>query len=170
MKRSRRAERMKRHHRRHGVAGAINLVSLMDIFTILVFFLLVNSTEVELLPATRAIELPQSVSEERPRETVVVMVTDDAILVQGERVIGVAEALADEGDGIPALSEALAAVAANRIAAVDEGAPGPEATIMAARELPYRLMRRVMLACAEAEFGRVAFAVLQRAVAEEEAG
>lgn len=167
MKRSRRAERMERRHRRHGAAGAINLVSLMDIFTILVFFLLVNSTEVELLPTTRAIELPESVSVERPRETVVVMVTDDAILVQGERVIGVAEALAGDGDGIPALSEALAMIAGTRIGPVDEEAPGPDATIMAARELPYRLMRRVMIACAEAAYGRVAFAVLQRAHGED---
>lgn len=166
MKRSRRAERMERHHRRHGAAGAINMVSLMDIFTILVFFLLVNSTEVELLPTTRAIELPESASEERPRETVVVMVTDDAILVQGERVIGVAEALAADGDGIPALSEALEAIAGARLGTVEDGAPGPEATIMAARELPYRLMRRVMLACARADYGRVAFAVLQRAQPE----
>src|SRR5512138_1138557 len=97
MKMSRRARRMERHHRRHGAAAGLNLVSLMDIFTILVFFLLVNSAEVELLPSTRAIELPESIAEQKPRETVVVMVTDTDILVQGERVASLQEALA-EGD------------------------------------------------------------------------
>jgi len=48
MQKSHRAARMDRRHKRGKKAGvALNLVSLMDIFTILVFFLLVNSTNVE---------------------------------------------------------------------------------------------------------------------------
>ena len=164
MKMSRRAQRMERHHRRHGAGGGLNLVALMDIFTILVFFLLVNSSEVDLLPSTRTVDLPESISEERPRETVVVMVTGEDILLQGRRVIGLGEALAADEAGIPALTEALAALAgrALRGGAQDPDAAGPEVTIMAARELPYSLLRRVMLACAEADYGRVSFAVLQR--------
>ena len=69
-----RAARMERHHKRHKRSTALNLVSLMDIFTILVFFLLVNSSEVQTLPNAKDLVLPESVAEERARETVVVLV------------------------------------------------------------------------------------------------
>ena len=45
-----------------GQHGALNLVSLMDIFTILVFFLLVNSSDVETLPNAKDLQLPESIS------------------------------------------------------------------------------------------------------------
>jgi len=72
MKMSRRAVRMEKHHKRKRSALGINLVSLMDIFTILVFFLLVNSSDGEVLPTHKSVALPESVSEEQPRQTVVV--------------------------------------------------------------------------------------------------
>ena len=53
MVRSGRAKRMEKHHKRNKSTAALNLVSLMDIFTILVFFLLVNSSDVETLPSTK---------------------------------------------------------------------------------------------------------------------
>ena len=52
MNMSRRAKRMQMHHaRRKDRNAALNMVSLMDIFTILVFFLLVNATSSEVLPS-----------------------------------------------------------------------------------------------------------------------
>ncbi len=163
MKMSRRALRMERRHRRHGAGATLNLVALMDIFTILVFFLLVNSGEVDLLPSARTIELPESSAVERPRETVIVMVTPQEILVQGQRVIGLDEIAMDAGAGIPALTAVLRELDARRLRADDGETDGPQATIMASKELPYSLLRRVMFACAEAEYGQIAFAVLQRA-------
>ncbi|MDH5470664.1 MAG: biopolymer transporter ExbD, partial [Gammaproteobacteria bacterium] len=84
MKMSRRAARMEKHHKRKQGALGINLVSLMDIFTILVFFLLVNSSDGEVLPTHRSVDLPESVSEEQPRQTVVVMINTDNVLLHGE--------------------------------------------------------------------------------------
>jgi biopolymer transport protein TolR len=156
---SNRAERMQRHHRRKGRSGGLNLVSLMDIFTILVFFLLVNSTEVETLPSDRGLTLPDSVSRELPRETVVVAVTLDDILVQGRKVASVAEVLATEGTVIPALEEALRQQHARALRGSVEGA---EVTIMGDRELPYRLLRRIMATCTEADYARLSLAVNQR--------
>ena len=78
MQMSRRALRMERHHKRMKRSGSgLNLVSMMDIFTILVFFLLVSSGETEVLPNPKDIQLPESMALERARETVVVMVTGD---------------------------------------------------------------------------------------------
>ena len=82
--------------------GALNLVSLMDIFTILVFFLLVNSSEVEVLPNEKDIQLPESIAEEKAKETVVIMIGDEDIIVQGAPVAKVSEVMAQKGNDIPA--------------------------------------------------------------------
>ena len=81
MKMSRRARRMERHHQRRKDSG-LNLVSLMDIFTILVFFLLVSSSSVQQLPSSKDIRLPTSVAKKAPKETLVIAVTQKDILVQ----------------------------------------------------------------------------------------
>lgn len=87
MQQSQRAKRMeKRHKRAKRAAGQLNLVSLMDIFTILVFFLLVNSSDVEVLPNAKDVQLPQSIAEDKPEVSVVVLVGEENILVQGEPV------------------------------------------------------------------------------------
>ncbi len=107
MQMSARAKRMERHHRRHKGASELNLVSMMDIFTILVFFLLVSSVNVEVLPNPKDLKLPESIAEQRARENVVVMVTDREILVQGRPVATIAEVMARDDLAIPALEEAL---------------------------------------------------------------
>ena len=82
MQKSQRAKRMDRRHKRSKLGGALNLVSLMDIFTILVFFLLVNSSDVEVLPNAKDVQLPESIAEEKAKETVVILIGDEDILVQ----------------------------------------------------------------------------------------
>jgi len=157
---SRRVKRMERHHQRNRRQVPLNLVSLMDIFTILVFFLLVNSSEMEVLPSTRTIELPLSIAEEKPRETVVVTITDEHILVQGREVAGIAESLATKDTVITTLKTALEQQAARTLRHRD--GIGPEVTIMADREISYRLLKKVMLTCTLARYGRVSLAVLQK--------
>ena len=156
--------RMERSHKRHKAAAALNLVSLMDIFTILVFFLLVNSSDVDVLPSAKTIKLPESIAEEPPRENVVVMVTRHDILISGRKVADVEEVLADEAQGIPALQQGLEDLAARRLRA--EEAEGPEVTVMGERDIPYRLLKKVMVACTQAKYGRVSFAVIQKVAGE----
>ena len=84
---SARAKRMERHHKRGSSRSTLNLVSLMDIFTILVFFLLMNAANTEVLEPPDGITLPASVVEEKPRETVVIFVSPEVVTVQGEVVI-----------------------------------------------------------------------------------
>ncbi|HEX7082094.1 MAG TPA: biopolymer transporter ExbD [Gammaproteobacteria bacterium] len=159
-----RAARMGRHHKRHKRGYSLNLVSMMDIFTILVFFLLVNSGEVEVLPSSRDVQLPESIAETPARETVVVLVTDEAVLVQGELVARVAEVMADDALVIPALRAALENQTARvlRRDANDDPAER-EVTIMGDKELPYRLLKKIMATCTEADYGRLSLAVLQKA-------
>ena len=74
MVKSARAKRMEKHHKRNKASGGLNLVSLMDIFTILVFFLLVSSSEVQTLPNAKDMTLPESIAEKKPEENVVVLI------------------------------------------------------------------------------------------------
>ena len=60
MKKSGIAQRMQQNHRRFLRPARLNLVSLMDIFTILVFFLLVNSGDSEILHVNKQVRLPIS--------------------------------------------------------------------------------------------------------------
>ncbi len=160
MKQSRRAKRMERHHKRHKGTPAFNLVSLMDIFTILVFFLLVNSGEGEVLPSTRNIDLPQSIAEQKPRENVVVMITEHDILVQGVRVASVAELNGTAQSRVAALEQALQQQNQRRLGVA--AGVAPEVTIMGGKNIPYRLLKKVMASCTEAGYGKISLAVLQK--------
>lgn len=163
MHKSQRAKRMEKHHKRHSAGGALNLVSLMDIFTILVFFLLVNSSDVEVLPNAKDVQLPESIAEEKAKETVVILIGDDNILVQGTPVVTVKDAMARPGNDIPELRQALLSQNDRvlRREAKDDVA-GREVTIMGDRDISYRLLKKVMATCTESEYGQISLAVLQK--------
>lgn len=160
-----RAARMERHHKRHKGGSAINLVSMMDIFTILVFFLLVNSSEVEVLPNAKDIVLPDSTAEEKARESVIVLLTDTQVLVQGRPVAELADVDASDAVIIPELKAALEDQAGRAILAGegDDAIADREVTIMGDREIPYSLLKKVMATCTAADYGRLSLAVLQKA-------
>jgi biopolymer transport protein TolR len=160
---SRRASRMDRHHKRSGRMAGINLVSMMDIFTILVFFLLVNSSDGEVLPTLKSIELPESVAQEKPRENVVVMVTESEILVQG-RVVATVEALRKQETEISTgLEAALNDLHHDTMHGTAIDAPdGREVTIMGDKAIPYALLKKIMTSCSRAGYGRISLAVIQR--------
>ena len=110
MKNSRRMKRMSRNRQR---VVKMNLTSLMDVFTILVFFLLVNSANTEVLETPKQIILPDSVVEEKPRETVVIFVSLDEVTVQGESVARVEDILATDRQNIGSIGERLAELTVN---------------------------------------------------------
>ena len=145
--------------------AALNLVSLMDIFTILVFFLMVNSSEVEVLQTSSKIKLPDSTSEQQPDNRLVISVDRDDVVVQGRPVAKVNDLAVLTGNLIPALQQELAYQAGRR-GAVPEG--GHEVTIMGDHELPYWLLKKIMYTCQSEDFARISLAV-NRIEAEREA-
>ncbi len=163
MVKSGRAKRMEKHHKRNKGAVALNLVSLMDIFTILVFFLLVNSSDVETLPNSKDLQLPESIAEKKAKETVVILIGEVDIIVQGTPVAKVADVMATKGNDIPALREALQSQNDRvlRRTAQDE-IVGREVTIMGDKDIPYRLLKKVMATCTQADYGQISLAVLQK--------
>lgn len=162
MSTSNRARRMERHHRRARPA-TLHLVSLMDIFTILVFFLLVNQAEVQALDVPETIDLPESMATERPSETVVVMVTPEEILVQGAPVAKTADVESQEGLIVAPLRDALKAQS-DRILRAQAAADiaSREITILGDKSVPYRVLKKVMATCTDADYGRLSLAVVQK--------
>jgi biopolymer transport protein TolR len=144
--------------KKHGKGAALNLVSLMDIFTILVFFLMANSSEVEVLQTNTKIKLPDSVSEQKPKNQLMILVTHDDIVVQGRPVARVADAAPDSVKMIEGLRTELA-YQAERKGPVPEA--GYDVTIMGDREIPYWLMKKIMVTCQDVDFAHISLAVNQ---------
>jgi biopolymer transport protein TolR len=160
---SNRTKRMIVHQERNRAGVSLNLIPMIDILSVMVAFLLVYSTEVEVLQNTRGIEIPESVAEVKPRETVVVMITPQELLVQGQPIMTVAEVRATEGNIVQPLKLALErpTVAMPR-AVLERDIESRELTIMGDKVVPYEVLRKVMATCTESNFGRISLAVLQR--------
>ena len=153
----------KRAHRK-AKAGAkmdMNLVALIDVFTILIFFLL-SSSGVETLISPKAVDLPIASVEKEPEPAVLLVVSGDDILVDGRRVAGVAEVEKSGTDVIPAL-EAELKLLGQRTAVLEANKTDQQAvTIMADRQMPYSVLRKLMVSCARASFADVRFAVRKK--------
>ncbi len=160
---------MARHHKRNKAEGEINLVSMIDMLTVLVFFLLVySSQEVEILPSAKDVQLPQSMAEQTARDAVVVIITEREILMEGQSLGRISDILASDELIIPALKSALEnqveRVLTDRSAETQEQRiANREVTIMADKEIPYQLLKRVMATSTAADYGQLSLAVLQKA-------
>jgi biopolymer transport protein ExbD len=143
---------------------ALNLTSLMDVFTILVFFLLVNSSSTEVLETPKQLTLPTSVVEEKPRETVVIFVSPTEVTVQGELVAFVKDILSEDGPNVAAIGRRLSEVSDSIIGVKTQTvARRREVTILADRGVPFSVIKKVMSTCTSQGFERISLAVLQKA-------
>lgn len=170
MKASMHARRMARNHRRLGDQPKLNLVSLMDIFTILVFFLMVNSGDVEVLQADKDITLPDSVAEQKPDLTLMIKVSSEEIVVQGRHIIAVDEAMAGDQVVIDALAKELTYQAARSPELTEaEQLKGRSVIVMGDKKTPYALLKRIMSTCADANYRDISLAVNSTPVTDESA-
>jgi biopolymer transport protein ExbD len=150
--------------RNRGGIVKMNLTSLMDVFTILVFFLLVNSAATEVLETPKAIKLPDSVVEQKPRETVVIFVSPEDVTVQGESVVQTLDILAHDGELIAPIAERLSQVQGSIIGLSTRAvAESQEITILADRSVPFSVVKKIMSTCTHEGYGRISLAVLQKA-------
>jgi biopolymer transport protein ExbD len=155
---------MKRMSRNRQMVTRMNLTSLMDVFTILVFFLLVNSASTEVLETPKQITLPASVVEDKPRETVVIFISLDQVTVQGEAVISTDEILNMAGQNVAPIGARLAEVSQSAIGLrTQQLAENQEVTILADKSVPFRVVKKVMSTCTSEGYGRISLAVLQKA-------
>jgi biopolymer transport protein ExbD len=141
----------------------MNLTSLMDVFTILVFFLLVNSGSVELVEAPKNVKLPESQIDTKPRETVVIFVSPEDVLVQGKIVALVDEILEGQAGTFDPLTSRLAELKENIIGTSTMTVAGSmEVTILADKSVPFVVIRRIMTTCTDEGYENVSLAVIQK--------
>ena len=155
---SRRVKRMGRSRKK---TPGMNLTSLMDVFTILVFFLLANSASNEALEAPRSISLPSSVVETKPKETVVVLVTQEYILVQGTVVANTNEVIRSKAIVVEGIKKELLLQRSRLIGPAATEAP--EVNVLADRKIPFSLLKKIMSSCTSAGYSKISLAVIQKA-------
>ena len=105
MKKSVRALRMERHHKRMSQVSKLSLVSLMDIFTILVFFLMMNTSEVQVLQSHNSVKLPKSIANVAAKETLLLMITERDLILQGTKIASISDLLATNDNIIAELDK-----------------------------------------------------------------
>ena len=161
--------RIKKHRQRGHHGSHMALVPFIDMLTMLVVFLLLHSSDVEILPNTKNITIPSSIAELKPRETVVVMVTTEDLLVNGRAVAKVADvnnasaALIIEPLRL-ALKEQVDSSLRNT---AQEDLADREVTIMGDKGTPFTVLKRVMATATAADYGKVSLAVIQREIVAE---
>ena len=166
MKISRRAKRMQRQHQRRSTHATLSLTALIDIFTILCFFILVGASDVEVLQTSAAVNLPAAAALQKPRTTAVITVNNDEIFVQGQRIASIKDNA--DSDIIPELKaelEALSQASFLTPSSADGEAittPDREVTIMGDKQIPFKLLRRIMATCSEAKYLNISLAVVER--------
>ena len=152
---------MRRHvrHGKHGGSHTLGLVPMIDMLTILVVYLLVHAADMEMLPNSKNITIPQSIADQKPREATVITVTRDMLYVNGEAIVTVAEVGSSQAQVIEPLRAALDQQAAGVL-------PGSEAhrevTVMAEKSLPYAVLRKIVASGSAAEYSKVSLAVVER--------
>jgi len=155
--------RIQRHRKRAHGGSHMALVPFIDMMTILVVFLLVHASDVDVLPNTKNISIPLSVSDRKPHETVVVMITRDELLVDGRPVAKLSEVAASDNVVIASLKNALKEQADKTLMlTAKQTIAEREVTIMGDKNIPYNVLKKVMATCTDSDYGKVSLAVLER--------
>ena len=164
---SAKVKRQARKARRTKKDATLNLVSLMDIFTIMVFFLMMNQSDVEVMN-NDDITLHDSVTQAQPLNTVNLMVSGSDIIVQGRLVASVKDVLAMplEQELIPELQKELTYLASKTQASATELELGRPITIMGDKGIPYKVLKRIMATCQKAKYTQISLAAQKKEVKE----
>jgi biopolymer transport protein TolR len=162
MRVSRRMKRLERNNkRRHGL---LNLIPMLDILSVLVFFLLFHSFNGD-MPEQR-LALPNSVVETKPRGTIVVSVTPEAVMVQGQPVARTADLLDDRVGTVPEVTERLDQIEVSMNQLRTEPAvenESKEVTLLADKTIPFKVLKKIMTSCTASGYGKISLAVIQKA-------
>lgn len=160
MRNTRRIKRMSRNRLK---ITKMNLTSLMDVFTILVFFLLVNSGSVEIMESPKDMTLPEARVDTKPRETVVIFVSPEDVLVQGKIVARVDDILEGQSSTVDPITSRLAELRENIVGPSTLAVAGSqEITILADKSVPFIVIRKIMSACTGEGYENVSLAVIQK--------
>ena len=160
MRESRRLKRMERNNRTHHVC--LNLIPMLDILSVLVFFLLFHSFN-GAMPEQR-LALPESIVETKPRGTLAISVTTEAVMIQGKAVVRTADLYDDRIGIVPEITERLEQIQPNttsdKSGVVTETR---EITLLSDKKIPFKVLKKIMTSCTASGYGKISLAVIQKA-------
>jgi biopolymer transport protein ExbD len=138
---------------------------MMDILTVLLLFLLksfvVDGSAMTPVPG---VDLPESSSEATPRSAIVIAIFDDAVMLNGESVASVSEAVASDDLLIESLADRLgearetATEIAKRRGNVEEFIG--TVSIQGDRKIEFAILQRVMYTCSVSGYEDISLAVI----------
>ncbi|MBV1884012.1 MAG: biopolymer transporter ExbD [Pseudomonadales bacterium] len=153
---------VEQRNRKPKYEAKLNLVSLMDIFTILVFFLLLNSGDNQNFEKAEFVKLPDSTASSAMGGDLVLLIGDEVIMLGDDQVATVEEVLKSPEKDIAGLSEALSSYDEKRgERSVYEKTNGRAVTIMGDKSVSYTLLKSVMETCGKNDFRDISLAVNQ---------
>lgn len=143
-------------------AAGLNLVSLMDIFTILVFFLLMNSGDSQEIESSKFITLPDSSAQSSFTNELLITVGTEFIMIGDVEVVTLAEVKKAEGKVVAAIADVLKKRNEEKSELTEfEKANGRSVTILGDQKVPYEILRSVMASCSQENYRDIALAVNQ---------
>jgi len=157
-----RAKRLLRRNARRPGVVSLNLVPMIDVFMVLVFFLLVTTNSIDNMRSPRELTLPASLSLDQPNDAPIIMVTRQAVLIQGVQVMTLDEAVAAPvGKPLEPLRAELYKVTLMSVQGTDTAGATTrgEVNVMADRDIPYDVLKKVLATCGEMKFARIAISV-----------
>ena len=156
--------RIKRHDTDPGKMS-LNLTSMMDMFTIILVFLLKTySTEGQLIQPSEYLTLPQSTVQKIPEVALDVAVSKEWVFVNNEPIETIAAIVSQPGLIIQSLQAELLKYA-NDAKLMDEkyGIPfSGKVIIQGDKDIPYRVIVKVMATCGRSEFPNMRLAVYRK--------
>jgi len=156
----RRMRRLGRGRLKDHRVATLSLVALMDMFTNLVFFLLASQGATQIAEPRKEIALPDSYVEEKARPSVVIMVSETTVLVEGAPLASIDEVRATQEDSIPSIRRRLMEIKAKAIGLnAQTKEQSDEVTILADKALPFKVMKKLMSTCASAGYSKISLAV-----------
>jgi biopolymer transport protein ExbD len=147
---------MERNNKK-GEGLGLNLIPMMDVLTVLVLFLLFHSFNGE-MPEQR-IELPNSIVDTRPRETLAIVVNPEAVMIHGAPVVRTSELYEDRIGTVVQIKDRLEELEREVGATAPEG---KEITLLADKTIPFKVLKKIMSTCTASGYGRISLAVVQK--------
>ena len=156
--------RIKRHGTDPGEVK-LNLTSMMDMFTIILVFLLkVYSTEGQMVQPSQYLTLPKSTVEKHPEVSLDLTVSKEWIVLNDKPVAKVEEVEKSSSLLIPSLQRELLRYA-NEAEKMQEKYGkqfSGSITIQGDKELPYRVLVKVMATCGKSKYPNMRLLVYQK--------
>ena len=142
--------------------AALHLVSLMDIFTILVFFLLMNSGDSQEIESAKFITLPDSSANSSFSNELLITVGTEFISIDDVEIVSLAKVQQAKGKAVAEISDVLKKNSEENSEMNEfEKKNGRSVTILGDQNVPYEILRSVMASCSQENYRDIALAVNQ---------